>query len=135
VKIIHKTKIQLRFRDTDGMGHVNNAVFLTYLESARIDFFEKYFYVEKAKDISFILAHVDIDFKIPITLKDNPEVLIRVKSIGTTSWGFEYEIVDSQNTTKVFATAKSVQVVYNYDTNKKESIPDDFREILKKFHD
>ncbi|MHA1982982.1 MAG: acyl-CoA thioesterase [Candidatus Hodarchaeales archaeon] len=135
MKIIHKTKIQLRFRDTDGMGHVNNAVFLTYLESARIDFFEKYFYVEKAKDISFILAHVDIDFKIPITLKDNPEVLIRVKSIGTTSWGFEYEIVDSQNTTKVFATAKSVQVVYNYDTNKKESIPDDFREILKKFHD
>jgi acyl-CoA thioester hydrolase len=135
VLITHKTKIQLRFRDTDGMGHVNNAVFLTYLESARIDFFEKYFYVEKAKDISFILAHVDIDFKLPITLKDNPEVLIRVKSIGTTSWGFEYEIIDSQNTTKVYAKAKSIQVVYNYDTNKKEPIPNDFREILKEFQD
>ncbi|MHA1991302.1 MAG: acyl-CoA thioesterase [Candidatus Hodarchaeales archaeon] len=133
--ISHKTKIQLRFRDTDGMGHVNNAVFLTYLESARIEFFERYFHVEKAKDISFILAHVDIDFKHPITLKDNPEVLIRVKSVGTTSWWFEYEIIDSQKPTKVYAIAKSVQVVYNYDTNKKEPIPEDFREILNTFQD
>jgi acyl-CoA thioester hydrolase len=130
---MHKTKIQMRFRDTDGMGHVNNAVFLTYLESARIAFFKENFTVVQPKDISFILAHVNIDFKLPITLNDNPEVITRVKSIGSTSWWFEHKIIDSKITEKIFAEAKSVQVVYNYDTKKKEPIPEDFREILQKF--
>ena len=128
---MHKTKIQLRFRDTDGMGHVNNAVFLTYLESARIEFFKEIFNVKKSHDISFILARVEIDFKLPISLSDEPLVVLWVKSIGTTSWWFEYKIIDFNNNNKIFAEAKSVQVVFNYESNEKENIPANFKKILE----
>ncbi|OLS24900.1 MAG: 1,4-dihydroxy-2-naphthoyl-CoA hydrolase [Candidatus Heimdallarchaeota archaeon LC_3] len=128
---MHKTSISIRFRDTDSMGHVNNAVFLTYLELARIEFFKKFSLTVEGKDISFILAKVDIDFKIPITLSDQPEVLLDVKSVGTTSWWFKYKIVESTKPEKIYAVATSVQVVYNYEKNEKEKIPDIFKEILE----
>lgn len=128
---MHRTSIQTRFRDTDGMGHFNNAVFLTYLELARIEFFKEVFEVKKSQDISFILARVEIDFRIPITLKDSPIVELWVKSIGKTSWVFEYRILDSNDANKIFAEAKSVQVVFNYENNKKESIPEFFRNKLE----
>ena len=116
---MHKTSISIRFRDTDSMGHVNNAVFLTYLELARIEFFKKFSSTVEGKDISFILAKVDIDFKIPITLSDQPEVLLDVKSVGTTSWWFKYKIVESTKPEKIYAVATSIQVVYNYEKNEK----------------
>ena len=128
---MHKTSIKVRFRDTDAMGHVNNAVYLTYLESARTDFFKSLLLIEKVKEMAFILAKVDIDFKIPITFSDHPEVLLWVKSIGTTSWWFEYKIIESENAERIYAIAKSVQVVYNYDKGEKENIPRNFKEILE----
>lgn len=129
---MYRTNIQLRFRDTDGMGHVNNAVFLTYLELARIEFFKEFFDVNKPQDISFILVRVEIDFKRPITLKDEIAVVLWVKSIGNTSWLFEYKIIDSNNSDIIFSEAKSAQIVFNYDTNKKEIIPPKFKAFLEK---
>ena len=128
---MHKTSIVVRFRDTDGMGHVNNAVFLTYLEFARTEFFKTFLSVVDAKDMSFILAKVDIDFKYPIALSDKPEVVLWVKSIGTTSWWFEYKIIENSNPDKIYALAKSVQVVYKYEKGEKEEISTIFRELLQ----
>ena len=68
---------------------------MTYLESARVNFFAQQFSVGNVKDMTFILAHVDIDFKRPITLEDHPEVILWVESVGNTSWRFGYKISDS----------------------------------------
>src|SRR5437762_3094866 len=57
------TDIQMRFRDIDGMGHVNNAVYLSYTELARTQFYMKHGRKKTLEDIDFILAHVDIDFE------------------------------------------------------------------------
>jgi len=57
------TDIQMRFRDIDGMGHVNNAVYLSYTELARTQFYMKQARKKALEDIDFILAHVDIDFE------------------------------------------------------------------------
>ena len=130
---MHRTNIQIRFRDTDGMGHINNAVFLTYLELARIEFFKTLFEVKESHDISFILARVEIDFRIPINLKDEPVVVLWVKTIGNTSWVFGYSIVDANDNNKIFANATSVQVVFNYKTNQKENITPDFRTKLERY--
>ena len=126
---MHITKIQIRFRDTDRMGHVNNAVFLTYLELARITFFEK-LHKETGIDLDFILARVEIDFTHQMLYQDKPEVHLWVKKIGNSSFTTAYKIVDSIDPNKIYAKATSVQVVFNYRLNKKEIISEDVRNQL-----
>src|SRR6266702_4734385 len=57
------TDIQMRFRDIDGMGHVNNSVYLSYTELARTQFYMQFANRKTLDEIDFILAHVDIDFE------------------------------------------------------------------------
>jgi len=114
------------------MGHVNNAVFLTYLEAARITYFEKSFEMKRPEDISVILAHAEIDFLRPIVSPPikSVEVQIFVSKVGNTSWWLEYHISNPDNPQDIYATAKTVQVVYDYKKRQKMPIPDWMRGIL-----
>lgn len=122
-------KIEVRFNDFDGMGHVNNATFLTYLEIARINYI-KYLletYNLDRKNYDFILAQLSINYKTPIEVQFiNAE--IGVTKVGNSSFDFNYRLYDDQN---VFATATSVQVSYNYKKRSKVTIPDELRKILE----
>jgi len=81
--------IQVRFRDLDALGHVNNAVYLTYFEVARAAYFQRLErdWVEKGR---FILARAEVDFLKPILLEDPVEVGVRVVRIGRSSFDMEY---------------------------------------------
>ena len=57
---------QVRFRDLDAMGHVNNAVFLTYIESARVAFLQDLGAAPTLEDMSIIVARIEIDFRAPV---------------------------------------------------------------------
>ena len=105
--------IKPRFRDLDGMGHVNNAVFLSYLEFARTEWFLDLLPEASPDDFNFILARVEIDYKHPISLRDHVEVIMHVSRIGSKSWEFSYE-VRHKDSKKIFAISKSTQVYYNY---------------------
>ena len=74
----------VRFRDCDAMGHVNNAVFSTYLEQARIA-------ILGGLD-PFILARVEIDFRAELRAGEEIEVRSRCTRIGTKSFDLEHEI-------------------------------------------
>ncbi|HEX9204454.1 MAG TPA: nitroreductase family protein, partial [Candidatus Deferrimicrobiaceae bacterium] len=56
---LYETDLQIRFGDTDAMGHVNNAKVVTYLELGRVGFFADVVGVERAEDYQFILAEVN----------------------------------------------------------------------------
>ena len=66
----------VRFRDLDGMGHVNNAVFLTYMESARIAFLSSLGAGDNPQH-SLILARMEVDFRSPIAFGEEVEVGVR----------------------------------------------------------
>src|SRR5213593_4100180 len=104
------TDIQMRFRDIDGMGHVNNAVYLSYTELARTQFYMEHARKKTLEDIDFILAHVDIDFE------------------SQAVWGDEIHVKRSG---RVLARAKSVQVSYDYERRKPKPIPPEFRKLLE----
>ena len=63
----------VRFRDVDSLGHVNNAVFLTYLEEARIAYLLPF----GAEAANMILARVEIDFRAPLRMGDEIEIGVR----------------------------------------------------------
>jgi acyl-CoA thioester hydrolase len=116
----------VRFRDLDGMGHVNNAVFLTYLESARIAFLSALGAGSHPQG-SLILAHVEIDFRSPVAMGEQVEVGVRVSRLGAKSFELEYEV---RANGRLAAEAKSVLVGYDYTRGESVEIPVQWREWL-----
>ena len=110
---------RVRLRDLDAFGHVNNAVYSTYLEQARLD--------ALGQLGSVILARVEIDFRAEIRLGDEVEVHSRCSRIGTKSFDLEHEIrVGDQ----VAAEAKSVLVGFDYETRRSAPLADELKERL-----
>jgi acyl-CoA thioester hydrolase len=122
-------RFSVRFRDVDVLGHVNNAVYFTYMETARTEFWLQLFGSQNLMDLSFIVVHAECDFKIPAHFGDEVEVGIRTSSIGNSSFVWEYEI-RNQKSGKLFATGKTIQVFYNHTTKQSSRVPDSIREKL-----
>jgi acyl-CoA thioester hydrolase len=101
------------------MGHVNNAVYSTYLEEARIDV------LGGLSD--FILARVEIDFRSELRAGEEIEVGTRAGRLGTKSFELEHEIRVGR---RVVAEAKSVLVAYDYERAESVPLSDDLRARL-----
>src|SRR5262245_10963482 len=114
---------QVRFRDVDEMGHVNNAVFLTYIEEARIAYLLRF----DARVTDMILARVEIDFRAPLRSGDELEIGVRPVSIGTKSFQLEYQVRSGDT---LAAEAKTVIVSYDYETGRSVELPETWKEAL-----
>jgi acyl-CoA thioester hydrolase len=122
--------VEVRFKDVDGLGHVNNAVYLTFLENARMRFFTEEAGSTSERDFPFILAHAAIDYKAPIRMGAQPVVKMWTARIGGKSWDFDYEIRDGKTGT-LYATAKTVQVAYDYKLEKSDILEGPLKELVK----
>ena len=120
----------MRFRDIDGMGHVNNAVYLSYIELARTQFYMHQANKRTLDEIDFILAHVEIDFESQAVWGDQIQVAVWPSKIGTSSFTLSYEISEKRSG-RILARAKSVLVSYDYERRKSKPIPADFRKPLE----
>jgi acyl-CoA thioester hydrolase len=116
----------VRFRDLDGMGHVNNAVFFTYMESARIAYLASLGAGSNPQQ-SLILARAEADFRSPIAFGEEIEVGVRTSRMGTKSFELEYEV---RADGRVAAEGKSVLVGYDYERGASVEIPAQWREWL-----
>jgi acyl-CoA thioester hydrolase len=114
----------VRFRDLDGMGHVNNAVFLTYMESARIAYLEA-LGAGSNPQAGLILARIEVDFRSPISLGERVEVGVRPSRLGTKSFELEYEV---RANGRLAADARSVLVGYDYGRGVSVEIPAEWRQ-------
>ncbi len=122
--------VQVRFRDLDALGHVNNAVYLSYLEMARVAYVQSRFGLSHPRDFSFILARVEIDYKSPVTLGERLVVGIGVAHVGKRSFRFAYEIREASSG-RLVAQAETVQVMYDYQAQKPVAIPEEVRRVLE----
>ena len=113
----------VRFRDVDAMGHVNNAVFLTYIEEARIAYLLRF----GAEVTQMILARAEIDFRAPLRDGDELEIGVRPAGVGTKSFELEYEVRSSD---AVAAEAKTVIVSFDYEAGRSVEVPEAWREAL-----
>jgi acyl-CoA thioester hydrolase len=116
----------VRFRDLDGMGHVNNAVFFTYMEAARIAYLASLGAGDNPQQ-SLILARAEADFRSPIAFGEEIEVGVRTSRMGTKSFELEYEV---RADGRVAAEGKSVLVGYDYERGASVEIPAQWREWL-----
>ena len=126
----HETRI--RFSDTDAMGHVNNARFLTYLEDARIALF-RHFLAQGAPiaEAGVIVARHEVDYVRPLLLREEPiEVAVWVSAVGRSSFTLHYAIAQDGEQA---ARAASVMVSYDYAAGASRPLDDLQRTALSAF--
>jgi acyl-CoA thioester hydrolase len=132
----HKTPIQLRFKDGDIMGHVNNANHLTYVELARIKYFEEVVGADAkwSKQQGIILAHNSIDYKAPLFIHDTVFVHTRCSKLGRKSIELSWAIVREKSSgEEIIAQGHSVLVCYDYTTEQSIEVPAEQRNAIQKF--
>lgn len=120
----YSTTIQLRWKDIDQFGHVNNAVYLTYFETAR------YYYNRDVNQWDwnqdqYIIASIKVDYLRPIFYPGDIMVYLRIGDIGDKSFVFHYAITFEKNSIeKLAATGQSTQVFYDVRNQKTIPIPE-----------
>ncbi len=130
---IFSKDIEVRFRDLDALGHVNNAVYMTYFEEGRKSFSHHFFNVSDPSDFQFIMAHVSCNYIKPVTFSDQIKLQMWVENIGTKSFAFAYKLAGSSDESVVFATGKSVQVCYDYQKAQSIVVPEKMKKTLSSF--
>jgi acyl-CoA thioester hydrolase len=123
----HRTPIQVRFRDTDAFGHVNNAVFFTYIELARVRYLLDVLQPAQPFDrLPLILARVELDFRSAIMFGEEVEVTTQVDRIGRSSIAMSHRMTAGPDR-RLVGEAQSVLVTYDYEVSKPMPVPDDWR--------
>jgi len=118
--------IEIRFRDLDALGHVNNAVYLSYLEVARIAYYRRLGWDGRQNSFGFVVVNICIDYRSPLFLEDRVLVGIKVSKMGHSSFTFTYEM-RSETDNRLIATAKSVQVTIDESQSHSIPVPEDLR--------
>ncbi len=126
--------ITVRYSDLDPQGHVNNAAYLSFLESARLGYYEAsgIWLKDSGFKTGLVVAHIEIDYLAPIYFRQHVRVGLQIEHLGNKSMVFDFLIEDEQ-TAKALARGKSVMVAYDNDSESSIPIPADWRAKIIKF--
>ena len=124
----HRTSVQVRFRDIDAFGHVNNAVVSSYLELARVRYLIDVLDIDPVGRMPLILAMIKLDYRSPIFLDDRLDIGSRVDWVGRTSLHMSHHLEQQEG--RELATAASVLVTYDYDAARPMPVPEAWRATL-----
>ncbi|TSD66854.1 acyl-CoA thioesterase [Inquilinus sp. KBS0705] len=118
-----KTAITIRFSDIDAVGHVNNAVYLTYFEAARFNYWREVTNLD-VKETDIIVGRSEINYLKPVTINDQLLCYVRVIRIGNSSFDVMHVLTKiTDKGEEICTTCKTVCISYDYDTNKSMPIP------------
>ncbi len=130
MKFRFKMKLDIRWSDMDEMRHVNNAVYLTYFEQARV------FYFHEAcewnwKEIGAILANAHVDYIRPVVFPNPTYIYLRTSKLGNKSFELHYMITSFVNgVEELTTTGHTTMVMFDYKTNKSVAMPENIRERI-----
>jgi len=124
----YSTPIDVRFSDFDLFGHINSAVYFTYLETARIKLFRDVFHELTAKGVYVVVGKAECEYKLPIVLTDTVVVTLWVSRLGNASFDLSYKI--HNNAEKTFALAKTTMVCFDTASNKTIAVPEQLKNLV-----
>jgi acyl-CoA thioester hydrolase len=127
-KDIFETTVEIRFADIDAMGHVNNAVYFSYFEQARMAYFkERVARIWDWNEDGIIVARNEIDYVFPVLLNDRMVIRLWVNHVGNKSFSVCYRVVVGE---RLCATGKSVLVCFNHKNKATQLLPEAWRTVF-----
>ncbi|MDP9079559.1 MAG: acyl-CoA thioesterase [Bacteroidota bacterium] len=126
----YKTPIAIRFSDIDAVGHVNNAIYLTYFEVARFNYWREAINWN-LRENGVIVGRSEVNYLKPITLEDEIVCYVRTTRIGNSSFDIMHLLVRiTPQGEEICTTGKTVCISYDYSLNKSISIPQKERDMM-----
>ena len=133
--------IEVRFNDTDALGHVNNATYLTYFEAVRAGYYEAiagrpFGFGAGAERHTFLVAEATVVYRAPAFFGETLDVACRVTWASRSSFGLEYLITAPQSEVgpaRVVAHGTSVQVMFDIKSERVSRVPPDLLELIQGF--
>jgi len=127
-KDVFETTVEIRFADIDAMGHVNNAVYFSYFEQARMAYFkERVARIWDWNEDGVIVARNEIDYVFPVFLNDRMVIRLWVEHVGSKSFTVCYRVVVGE---RLCATGKSVLVCFNHKNKATQVLPEAWRTVF-----
>ncbi len=127
----YSIELHVRFSDMDVLGHVNNAVYNTYFEEARLALMRS---LGMSRDparstLGWILARIEIDFRALTVYGDSIRVDTTLEKLGNSSFTLNQKVLRTGDE-RLLAEARAVQVCLDYETHAPTRIPDAWRDRL-----
>ncbi|MFD4140720.1 MULTISPECIES: acyl-CoA thioesterase [unclassified Streptomyces] len=134
----HIYSCPLRWSDMDAFGHVNNVVFLRYLEEARIDFMFRLAPGDGSPSFSggSVVARHEIDYVRPLVHRHEPVIIESwVTKISAASLTIAYEVKEADDPRQVYVRASTVVVPYNLEAGRPRRITAEEKSFLQEYLD
>lgn len=129
----HRTTLQVRFRDIDAFKHVNNAVFFSYVEQARIRYLLDVLEPDRPfLRLPLILARVELDYRSPITFGEEVEIATRIDRIGRSSIAMSHRMTAGPGG-RLAGDVHTVLVTYDYENARPVPVPAEWRTKIGRF--
>ena len=127
-KDIFETTVEIRFADIDAMGHVNNAVYFSYFEQARMAYFkERVARIWDWNEDGVIVARNESDYIYPVFLNDRMNIRLWVDYVGSKSFSVCYRVVVGE---RLCASGKSVLVCFNHKNKATQVLPEAWKSVF-----
>ena len=124
--------VEVRFRDLDAFGHVNNAVYITYFEIARSSYWMQLFGIQSFEELGFVVVRTECNYRSPLHFGETIRVAAGVSELRNSSFVFEYELTEEKKG-RLIADGKSVQVFIDPQGKQKVLIPAVVRQRVAEF--
>jgi len=129
--IKNRLSVAVRYDDLDTYNHVNNKVFLSYLEEARIFYMKDVSgFVPKNNDFQAVVGRIDIKYIVPLLLYDDVWVYSRCSKIGKKSFDIEHFVIKKVGQKEIVSAIATVTLV-SYDLQNGKSKPNSEKMIQK----
>ena len=127
-----KCEIPVQWGDLDALNHVNHTRFLTWMETARMQYFiaSGFDELHKSEGIGPILAGLKADYLSPVSFPDTVTVHTTVTRIGNSSFDMGYKITSEAKVGELVATGTVSGVVFDYGAGKSTAMPDSLRQKI-----
>jgi len=129
VKGAYTLAIAATLRDTDALGHVNNAVYVNWFEEVRTSYVCARRGLKDMTEVDFILASTTIHFRSPVYMLETIDMRCAPVRLGSSSWDLAYE-GRARKDGRLIVEGISTQVQYDYAARRKAPIPAAWRALL-----
>lgn len=127
-------KLEVRFADIDVMGHVNNAIYLSYFEQGRINFFREMVGTEwNWKSMGIIVARNEVDYLKPLLMDEEAYVVAEMSEVGNKSFQMKMRVFKKEDGQEIDCVKGVVTLVcFDYKKQATIPVPDEWRVLAAK---
>jgi acyl-CoA thioester hydrolase len=125
-----QTNLEIRYRDTDSMGHVSSPIYYDYMQTAYLEYMHRILEIPKTDKLPHIMVKTSCEYIAQAKYGDKVAILSHVTKFGTKSFEMEHimHIGDAEGV--VMAKAISTHVMYDYEKQATQPVPESFKQTV-----